>query len=98
MPYKAKKSSKYAVYGQTGCLWKEFRYFFMYDKLVSNEIVVPRRWGSETLEFGIKQVYMGQISIVKRERSWRFRRRANACNVSFVIKSAGDDEGLTLET
>ena len=36
------------------------------ERLLSKGTVVPCLWGSETLEFGIKQVDKGKISAVKR--------------------------------
>ena len=36
------------------------------ERLVSEETVIPRRCGSETLKFAIKQVDKGQIFTVKR--------------------------------
>lgn len=36
------------------------------ERLVSKETVLPRRWGSETLKFGAKEVDKSPTSIVKR--------------------------------
>ena len=35
-------------------------------KVISKETVLQHRWGSETLKFGVNQVYEAQIATVKR--------------------------------
>ena len=37
-----------------------------HGRLVSKETVVLCQWGSETIQFGVKQVDEGQISTMKR--------------------------------
>ena len=78
------KSGEYAVYSmpKQEVFGTKVRYFLKYDKLVSDASAVPRRGNTK---FAIEQVTMGQISIVMRERSSRFRRRTNALNVIFTI-------------
>ena len=71
-----------SLHPKQGVFGTKVRYFLMYDKLVSDASAVPRRGNTK---FAIKQVTKGQISIVMRERSSRFRRRTNALNVIFTI-------------
>ena len=49
-------------------------YFEQIQRLLSKETVVHRRWGSETLKFGIKQLHMDQLSTKNRYQSRHFER------------------------
>ena len=70
------------------------------ERLVSKEAVVPRRWQSGTLTFGIKEVDMRQTSTVKRKGSWRCARSPYVvtfrsdyeADVSSVSSSSLNDE------
>ena len=55
------------------CVVSIFRFvsYFTYEGLVSKEFetVMQRRWGSKTLNFGIKQVHKGHVFTLRRQQS-----------------------------
>ena len=57
---------RYVMYEVTSCTWHTH---LLWMEGYFLEELVPRRWGSEILKFGIKQVHKGQISTVNRPLS-----------------------------